>query len=268
MVAWPASNSGHWLDLSDPRPLYNDETDYAGELNEWLHDDRSTMTGGLLVLGYANVVSLPARRPHDPPSHAFIRARWRRGKARLCPGEVDAWTYLSAGRTCLMVKFTLERSGLPGSAPSYGARGAAPSLLSPHAAVLTGASPLPGNMGNVKLKQVLAVQDWLMDADKCPTECVALPHSPTLSLAPYSRLQSPRLTAPHRALAGGTSSSASAVRTRATTTPACAPRLERAHARQGRACAAAVTSGGAVARGDGSEGRVARLRTRERARRR
>ena len=49
MPAWSASNVGQWLDLSDASNIIS--------VDEPLPGDRYTLTGGLLILGYAHGVS-------------------------------------------------------------------------------------------------------------------------------------------------------------------------------------------------------------------
>jgi len=57
------------------------------------------------------------------------------------------WGYSrSYGITFINRKLTLTRSGVPSSTPTY------------------------GKMDHVKMAQVLAVQEWLMDEERCPTE--------------------------------------------------------------------------------------------------
>ena len=56
MASWIAANNGAWHDFNI--------ADGATDLTDWLPDDRSTLAGGLLILGHAPGVR---RLSHAPP---------------------------------------------------------------------------------------------------------------------------------------------------------------------------------------------------------
>ena len=56
MALWIAANNGAWHDFNI--------ADGATDLTDWLPDDRSTLAGGLLILGHAPGVR---RLSHAPP---------------------------------------------------------------------------------------------------------------------------------------------------------------------------------------------------------
>ena len=80
---------------------------------------------------------------------------------------------LSYGIMTFHVKLTLERVGLPGSMPVYGEPNSLCPTTRPHpfARLLTlfSCTPSTGEMDSVKLPQLIRLQAWLMDPDRCPT---------------------------------------------------------------------------------------------------
>ena len=59
MAKWMVSNVGAWRDLDEL-------TRGPPVLSEWSPSNRSTIVGGLLILGYAHGVSATARRGRVP----------------------------------------------------------------------------------------------------------------------------------------------------------------------------------------------------------
>ena len=75
---------------------------------------------------------------------------------------------LSYGYAAVTTKLSIQHLGLPGTSPSYGAACIpSPPLL----CVSHRCSVRAGKMDNVRMTQINAIQEWLMDPVKCPTEC-------------------------------------------------------------------------------------------------
>ena len=86
------------------------------------------------------------------------------------------WGYSrSYGITFINRKLTLTRSGVPSSTPTYTVT---PSRINCRLQCIGAClrstpirlSMFAGKMDHVKMAQVLAVQEWLMDEERCPTK--------------------------------------------------------------------------------------------------